>query len=103
MEKQHLRASQSTASRILSSSVERPSECHESVDQRRDQDGGQHHLRDHLAKQQLGDLILRPQVAGYNAVSQALQAELQSALLGDKDPQRALDDAASKASSLLGG
>ena len=56
-----------------------------------------------VAKQQLGDLILRPQVAGYNAVSQALQAELQSALLGDKDPQQALDDAASKASSLLGG
>ena len=33
----------------------------------------------------------------------ALQAELQSALLGDKDPQQALDDAASKASSLLDG
>ena len=55
-----------------------------------------------VAKQQLGDLILRPQVESYNAVSQALQAELQSALLGDKDPQQALDDAASKASSLLG-
>lgn len=56
-----------------------------------------------VAKQQLGDLILRPQVESYNAVSQALQAELQSALLGDKDPQQALDDAASQASSLLGG
>jgi multiple sugar transport system substrate-binding protein len=56
-----------------------------------------------VAKEQLGDLILRPQVESYNAVSQALQAELQSALLGDKDPQQALDDAASKASSLLDG
>ncbi len=56
-----------------------------------------------VAKEQLGDLILRPQVENYNAISQALQAELQSALLGDKDPQKALDDAASEASSLLGG
>ena len=56
-----------------------------------------------VAKEQLGDLILRPQVENYNAISQALQAELQSALLGDKDPQKALDDAASQASSLLGG
>ena len=56
-----------------------------------------------VAKEQLGELILRPQVENYNAISQALQAELQSALLGDKDPQKALDDAASQASSLLGG
>ncbi len=56
-----------------------------------------------VAKEQLGDLILRPQVESYNAISQALQAELQSALLGDKDSQKALDDAASQASSLLGG
>ena len=56
-----------------------------------------------VAKEQLADLILRPQVDSYNAVSQALQAELQSALLGDKDPQQALDDAASQASSVLGG
>jgi multiple sugar transport system substrate-binding protein len=54
------------------------------------------------AKKQLGDMILRPQVTSYNAVSQALQAELQNALLGKKSPQKALDDAASKASSLLG-
>ena len=53
------------------------------------------------AKKQLGDLILRPQVESYNAMSQALQAEIQLALLGDKTPQQALDDAASKASSLL--
>jgi multiple sugar transport system substrate-binding protein len=56
-----------------------------------------------VAKQQLGDLILRPQVESYNAVSQVLQGELQNALLGKKDPQQALDDAASQASSLLGG
>ena len=42
-----------------------------------------------------------PQVESYNAMSQALQAEIQLALLGDKTPQQALDDAASKASSLL--
>jgi multiple sugar transport system substrate-binding protein len=53
------------------------------------------------AKKQLGDLILRPQVKNYNAMSQVLQAELQGALLGQKSPQQALDDAASKASSLL--
>ena len=46
------------------------------------------------AKKQLGDLILRPQVESYNAISQALQAEIQNALLGDKTPQQALDDAA---------
>ena len=49
------------------------------------------------AKKQLDDLILRPQVESYNAMSQALQAEIQQALLGDKTPQQALDDAASKA------
>ncbi|HLN77686.1 MAG TPA: extracellular solute-binding protein [Nocardioidaceae bacterium] len=54
------------------------------------------------AKKQLADLILRPQVEQYNAMSQALQAEIQSALLGKKSAQQALDDAASKASSLLG-
>jgi multiple sugar transport system substrate-binding protein len=53
------------------------------------------------AKKQLADLILRPQVESYNAISQALQAEIQSALLGDKTPQAALDDAADKANSLL--
>ncbi|MFZ4892893.1 extracellular solute-binding protein [Plantibacter sp. Mn2098] len=39
-------------------------------------------------------MILRPQVANYNSVSQALQVALQSALLGQKTPQTALDDAA---------
>ena len=54
------------------------------------------------AKKQLGDLILRPQVENYNAISQALQAEIQKALLDQKTAQQALDDAASQASSLLG-
>ena len=54
------------------------------------------------AKKQLGDLILRPQVESYNAISQALQAEIQRALLGDKDPQQALRRRGLKASSLLG-
>jgi multiple sugar transport system substrate-binding protein len=53
------------------------------------------------AKKQLGDLILRPQVQSYNAVSQALQAEIQNALLGKKSAQKAMDDAASKTSSML--
>lgn len=54
------------------------------------------------AKKQMRDLILRPQVENYNAMSQVLQAEIQKALLGEKSSQQALDDAASQASSLLG-
>ena len=53
------------------------------------------------AKKQLGDLILRPQVVNYNSISQALQAEIQNVLLKRKTAQKALDDAASKATSLL--
>jgi multiple sugar transport system substrate-binding protein len=53
------------------------------------------------AKKQLDDLILRPQARNYNAMSQALQAELQNALLGRKPAQKALDAAADKANSLL--
>ena len=53
------------------------------------------------AKKQLGDLILRPQVASYNSMSQALQGEIQNALLGKKSPQQALDDAASKVASQM--
>ena len=53
------------------------------------------------AKKQLADLILRPQVESYNQMSQALQAEIQNALLGKKTPQKAMDDAASQASDLL--
>lgn len=54
------------------------------------------------AKKQLGDLILRPQVESYNAMSQVLQAEIQNALLGKKSSQQALDDAADQAASILG-
>ncbi|WP_205739560.1 extracellular solute-binding protein [Georgenia sp. SYP-B2076] len=54
------------------------------------------------AKKQLADLILRPQVEAYNAISQSLQSEIQKALLGQKPSQQALDDAASQAASVLG-
>jgi multiple sugar transport system substrate-binding protein len=53
------------------------------------------------AKKQLGDLILRPQVTNYNGISQVLQAEIQNVLLNKKSSQKALDDAAQQAASLL--
>lgn len=53
------------------------------------------------AKKQLADLILRPQVKGYNAISQVLQTEIQLALLGKKTAQQALNDAADKTATLL--
>ncbi|GAA4154671.1 extracellular solute-binding protein [Leifsonia shinshuensis] len=46
-------------------------------------------------------MILRPPVANYNTVSQALQVELQNALLGKKNPQQALDDAVAAANASL--
>jgi multiple sugar transport system substrate-binding protein len=55
------------------------------------------------AKKQLADLILRPQVKSYNPVSQALQSEIQKALLGQKTAQQALDAAAEQAASALAG
>jgi multiple sugar transport system substrate-binding protein len=54
-----------------------------------------------VAKKQLAELILRPQVASYNAVSALLQAEIQNALLGKKPAQKALDDAAKGAADIL--
>ncbi len=48
-----------------------------------------------VAKTQLPDMILRPQVTNYNAASQALQVQIQNALLGRKPPQDALNAAAS--------
>jgi multiple sugar transport system substrate-binding protein len=48
-----------------------------------------------VAKTQLPDMILRPQVTNYNAASQALQVQIQDALLGKKSPQAALNAAAS--------
>jgi multiple sugar transport system substrate-binding protein len=52
------------------------------------------------AKKQLGDLIARPQVKNYNAVSQVLQSEIQKALLGQTTPQQALNNAADRAGGL---
>jgi multiple sugar transport system substrate-binding protein len=53
------------------------------------------------AKKQLTDLILRPQVKNYNAISQVLQTEIQNALLGKKPAQQALNDAADKTAPLI--
>jgi multiple sugar transport system substrate-binding protein len=52
-----------------------------------------------VAKTQLPNMILRPQVTNYNAASQALQVQIQDALLGKKSPQAALNSAASAFSS----
>ena len=54
-----------------------------------------------VAKTQLNDMILRPQVPAYNEASAALQLEIQNALAGTKSPQQALDDAAQAWSGLL--
>jgi multiple sugar transport system substrate-binding protein len=55
------------------------------------------------AKEQLDDMILRPGVKNYNAISQAIQVELQNALLGKKQAQQALDDAVKTATPLMQG
>jgi multiple sugar transport system substrate-binding protein len=47
-----------------------------------------------VAKTQLPDMILRPQVTNYNAASQELQVQIQNALLGKTSPQSALNTAA---------
>jgi multiple sugar transport system substrate-binding protein len=52
-----------------------------------------------VAKTQLPDMILRPQVTNYNSASQSLQVQIQNALLGRKSPQDALNAAASAFSS----
>jgi multiple sugar transport system substrate-binding protein len=52
-----------------------------------------------VAKTQLPNMILRPQVTNYNAASQALQVQIQNALLGKKSPQDALNSAAAAFSS----
>lgn len=46
-----------------------------------------------VAKTQLPDMILRPQVTNYNAASSELQVQIQRALLGKTDPQSALNSA----------
>ncbi len=47
-----------------------------------------------VAKTQLPDMILRPQVTNYNAASQELQVQIQNALLGKTSAQSALNTAA---------
>ncbi|WP_433861787.1 ABC transporter substrate-binding protein [Streptomyces sp. L7] len=44
-------------------------------------------------------MIPRPQMPNYNTVSQALQVEIQNALLGKKTPQQAMDDAVNAANN----
>lgn len=44
-------------------------------------------------------MIPRPQMPNYNTVSQALQVEIQNALLGKKSPQQAMDDAVNAANN----
>ncbi|MGH3319006.1 MAG: extracellular solute-binding protein [Streptosporangiaceae bacterium] len=56
-----------------------------------------------VAKKQLNNMILRPQVPAYNEFSKELQVELQNALLGRKSPGKALDDAAAKGKEILSG
>jgi multiple sugar transport system substrate-binding protein len=47
-----------------------------------------------VAKTELPNMILRPQVTNYNAASHELQVQIQNALLGRKSPQDALTTAA---------
>ena len=54
-----------------------------------------------VAKTQLNNMILRPQVPSYNEASAALQLEIQNALTGAKTPKQALDDAAAAWEPLL--
>jgi multiple sugar transport system substrate-binding protein len=56
-----------------------------------------------VAKTQLVDMILRPQVTNYNSASQALQVQIQRALLGKTDPQTALNTAAKAFTSQVPG
>ncbi|MEY9962608.1 multiple sugar transport system substrate-binding protein [Streptacidiphilus sp. MAP12-16] len=53
------------------------------------------------AAKQLDDMIVRPQVVNYNAISKIIQVELQNALLGRKTSQKALDDAVASAAPLM--
>jgi multiple sugar transport system substrate-binding protein len=49
-----------------------------------------------VAKTQLNDMILRPQIPEYNSASQILQVAIQKALTGKTSPKQALDDAAAR-------
>lgn len=54
-----------------------------------------------VAKEQLADLIARPQVPRYNEMSQVLQAQLQKCLAQGADPAAVLNAAAAQAKRIL--
>ena len=56
-----------------------------------------------IAEVAYDDAILRPTVPNYASVSQVIQVEIQNALLGNKSPQQALDDAVAAANADLEG
>ena len=53
-----------------------------------------------VAKTQLTDMILRPQVPSYNQASQIIQVAIQKALTTSTTPKQALDDAAAQVAKL---
>ena len=53
-----------------------------------------------VAKTQLNDMILRPQIPTYNEASQILQTAIQKALTSSTTPKQALDQAADQIASL---
>lgn len=53
------------------------------------------------AQEEFTDLVLRPTVPAYNAVSNVIQVELQNALLGKKSPGKAMHDATTKGNAKL--
>ncbi len=53
------------------------------------------------AEEQFDDLVLRPTVPAYNAVSTTIQVELQKALLGKKSAEQAMHDATERGNSQL--
>lgn len=55
------------------------------------------------AEEEFANLVLRPTVPAYNAVSTTIQVELQNALLGKKSPQQAMQDATKRGNSQLSG
>lgn len=55
-----------------------------------------------VAREQLADLIARPQVPRYNEMSQVLQSQLQRCLAQGEDPAAVLGSAAEQAKRILG-
>ena len=54
-----------------------------------------------VAKEQLANMVNRPQVVNYNAISQKLQVAVQKALLGEVDPKQAMTTAAGDVEQIL--